>query len=390
MGRLRQRLSTALLLLCVGFVGTPASALDFSLRGFGTLGASRSSDDSAELIRDLSQPDGLTRHWGLDTDSLLGIQANLRLRPELEAVVQTVARYKYDGSYAPEITWAFLGLDPNPTWTLRVGRLGTEFYMLADSRMVGYSYNTVRPPVDYYGTLPFNYVDGMDLAAAHPFAGGLLKAKLYAGLIREQSPWDDLQFDMGGSLLVGGYLDYIEGPWQVRLGQASVRFDKDLPVASFYQMLPAATADELRVKGHWSHFSSLGVVYDDGPLQTQLMVSKTFNEHGSFQDSWAGYLIFNYRIGDWTPFIGLSAVESKPKALKHPIPGYTDAYQSIFYSDQRTLLLGARWDFRQDMCLKAEVDVIRGDPDASFLYRWETPEWDGSMTVFGLSWDFVF
>ena len=144
------------------------------------------------------------------------------------------------------------------------------------------------------------------------------------------------------------------------------------------------------MKDRWSHFSSLGLVYDKGPLQAQLMLSKTFNEHAAFQDTWAGYLVLNYRIQDWTPFIGLSAAKSTPKDLKHPIPGYTDAYQAEFYSDQRTLFLGARWDFHKDMCLKAQVDVIRGDPDSKFLYRWETPDWDGSMTVLSLSWDFVF
>ncbi len=371
-------------------MGASANAMDFSLGGFGTLGAARSTDESAEFVRDLSQPHGLTRHWSLDTDSVLGVQASLRLHPEWDAVIQAVSRYHSDGSYKPEITWAFVGFDPTPSWTLRAGRLGTEFYMMADSRMVGYSYTTVRPPVDYYGTLPFNYVDGLDVAAAHPLAGGLLKGKLYAGLSREQSPWEDIEFNMSGSLLVGGYLDYLKGPWQIRLGHASVRFASDLPVESFYQALPEATADELRVKDHWSRFNSLGIVYDAGPLQTQLMLSKTFDEHGSFQDTWAGYLILSYRIQDWTPFVGLSAVKSDPKDLKHPISGYTDAYQAEFYSDQHTLFLGARWDFRQNMCLKAQVDVIRGDPASKFLYRWETTDWDGSMTVLSLSWNFVF
>lgn len=367
-----------------------ASALDLALRGFGTFGAARSSDGSSELMRDLSQPHGITDHWTLRTDTLLGLQANVQLQPALEAVVQMVSRYKYDATYAPDVTWAFLGLSPSPSWTLRAGRLGTEFYMLADSRLVGYSYNTVRPPSDYYGTLPFNYFDGFDLALTRPVAGGLLKGKLFAGQSREQSPWADLQFDLNDSLLVGGYVDYFKDDWQFRIGHTGVRFSHDLPVASFYAALPEATVDELRVKDHWSHFSALGLVRDMGPAQAQLMLSKTFHGHGSFQDTWAGYLTLNYRIKSWTPFIGLSTAKSAPKDLEHPIPGYTDLYQRIFYSDQRTLFLGARWDVRENLCLKAQLDVIRGDDDSLFLYRWETTDWDGSMTVLSLSLDFVF
>jgi hypothetical protein len=42
------------------------------------------------------------------------------------------------------------------------------------------------------------------------------------------------------------------------------------------------------------------------------------------------------------------------------------------------------------MALKAQVDLIRGEPSSTFLYRWETADWDGSMNVFSLSWDVVF
>jgi len=364
---------------------------ELSLRGFGTLGAARSTDGSAELVRDLSQPHGISDHWSLTTDSLFGLQVNARFSPELEAVVQAVTRYKYDETYNPDLSWAFLRLTPNPVLTVRAGRFGTEFYMLSDSRMVGYSYNTVRPPPDYYGTLPFNYLDGLDLAITHPFASGLLTGKLFTGQSREQSPLGaPPDFDLNESLLIGGYLEYLDGPWQIRLGQTSVRFDNDLPLEPFYQQLPKATADELRVKDQWSHFSSLGIVYDQGPFQSQLMLSKTDNEHGTFQDTWAGYLQLNYRIKDWTPFLGLSFATSDPKALSHPIPPVTDLYQLDFYSNQRTVFVGARWDFYHNVCLKAQVDVIRGSADSKFLYRYETEDWDGSMTIMSLALDFVF
>jgi len=350
----------------------------------------RSSDDSAEYVRDLSQAHGVTGHWGFETDSILGLQANVGIRPELEAVVQVVSQHGSEGNFNPELTWAFLRFEPTPTWSLRAGRLGTELYMLADSRMVGYSYVTVRPPADYYGTLPFDFIDGMDIGFARQVSRGLVKAKLFAGLSREQAPWADVQFNMSGTLLVGGYLDFLTGSWQFRISQVGVKFEHDLPVESFYQALPAPAADELRIAGKWSGFTSLGLIYDSGPLQTHMMASKTVNDHAAFQDTWAGYLIMSYGIGDLRPFIGLSIAKSKSKDLRYPAPGYTDAYLAQFVSDQHTSFLGARWDFMESVSLKAQVDIIRGDADSRFLYRWETPEWDGSMTVFSLALDFVF
>ena len=89
--------------------------------------------DSVQFVRDLSAPDGLNRDWSGKLDSLLGLQANIQLSEQSEGVMQVVSRYRHDGTYTPEITWAFLRHDVSPQLSLRAGRLGTEFYMLAPS-----------------------------------------------------------------------------------------------------------------------------------------------------------------------------------------------------------------------------------------------------------------
>ena len=48
------------------------------IKGFGTLGLARSDSDTAEFVRDLSQPRGLTKDWSSKIDSLVGLQANLK------------------------------------------------------------------------------------------------------------------------------------------------------------------------------------------------------------------------------------------------------------------------------------------------------------------------
>lgn len=379
-----------------GFAGEdPAAqtAPSVSLHGFGTLGAARSSTDEAQFVRNLSQPEGLTRKWSAKVDSLVGLQANIRFDQQLHGVVQAVSRYRYDGSYSPEITWAFLRYDPDAAFSLRAGRLGTEFYMLADSRMVGYSYLTVRPQVDFYGTLPFTYIDGVDATATTHFARGLLRGKLFAGLSQEKAPWEELQFDMAGSPMVGGYLDYQQGPWQFRASHAQIRFNHDLPVENFYSALDAMVpnaSDQLRVKDKLTWFSSLGLVYDNGPLQMHLMLSQTGNEHASFQDTRAGYLTTAYRFGRLTPYLGYSWAKSEPKNLTRPVPPVTDLYLAEFHTDQHTFFLGGRWDFHTNMALKAQVDWISGTQDSKFLYRWEPPTWSGHMSVYSLTLDFVF
>jgi hypothetical protein len=139
------------LLACCGLLppsafaqGGSGEAPDLVLHGFGTLALARSDNGNAEFVRDLSQPNGVGRNWSAKNDTVFGLQANYRLNGLVEAVVQGVSHYRYDGSFSPELTWAFLKFEPTPGVMLRAGRYGTEFFMLADSRSVGYSYLTVR------------------------------------------------------------------------------------------------------------------------------------------------------------------------------------------------------------------------------------------------------
>ncbi|MBK1679491.1 hypothetical protein CKO20_03735 [Rhodocyclus tenuis] len=375
-----------------------------SLRGFGTLGMARSSTDQAEYIRDLTQPGGLNRSWSAKVDTVAGVQANYQIRDDLEAVVQAVSRYRYDGSFRPELTWAFLKFDPNPQLSLRFGRVGTEFYMLADSRMVGYSYLPIRPPVDYFGSLPISYVDGGDVVAAAPFASGLLRGKLYGGLMREQTPISYESFDLGGSLVTGGHVDYQQGAWLWRVGYAQLRFKGELPapVSDLRNGLAAsgipqaqAVADALSVDGKLARFYSAGISYDQGPLQVQLMASRTKYDTAAYQDSRSAYVIAGYRLGDLTPFVGRSYSHSTAKPLSAgplmaALQPEIDSLSAATGTDQFTSFFGVRWDFRRDMALKAQVDFVRGSADSRYLVRWRQADYDGRMNVFSLALDFIF
>ncbi|MFA5082443.1 MAG: hypothetical protein WC474_07875 [Hydrogenophilaceae bacterium] len=374
-----------------------AAGNGFSLHGFGTLGLARTDDDDAQFVRDLSQPYGLTSRWSAKVDSMIGLQAGYQFNDKLEAVLQAVSRYHSEGNFAPEVSWAFLRYDPDPTASLRIGRLGTEFYMLADSRLVGYANLTVRPPPDYFGPLVLSYVDGIDGAKSIPLGNGLLRGKLFAGISPEKMYLGSgLYWDMSGSLVAGGHLDYLTGPWQIRIGQTRVRFDKGPPINEFAG-LPDFTdqVPEMEVAGKWTTYDSLGLVYDNSPFQLQLMLSRIDQGSAAFEDSRAGYVIASYRTGNVTPFIGYSRTKSEAARFTStppfPYGAYATALSESTHADQHTWFLGARWDLRKDLDLKAQVDWINGSPNSVFPYREEKiPGWDGDMTVFSLALDFVF
>jgi hypothetical protein len=369
-----------------------------ALRGFGTLGLARSSTDRAEFVRDLSQPGGVSKHWSSKIDSVVGLQADVQLAETVTAIAQIASRYHSDGSFDPELTWAFAKFDPSQNLSLRAGRLGTEFYMLADSRLVGYSYLPIRPPNDYYGALPFSYIDGFDGLATLPLGDGLLRGKLFSGLTREKAPLADRQWDLNGSRMSGGHLDYQQGAWQWRIAYAQIRFEHELPVEPLHSLLEGfgavAASEALAVSGKRSHFYSAGMAYDGGPLQLQLMLSRTRQESAIFEHSRAGYLIGGYRFGELTPFAGYSWARSSPKQLATGLGAAMDAVVASImadsHTDQHSFFAGMRWDFRRNMALKAQVDAIRGSPQSIFPTRWEKADYNGRMNIYSLALDFVF
>lgn len=384
-------------LLVLSFVIRPAIADDtpsLAFHGFGTLGVVQTSSDQAEFVRDLSQPTGATNQLDGRVDSILGLQANWRMTSKLEAVVQAVSRYRYDKSFTPDISWAYLKYDPTPQVSLRAGRLGTEFFMTADSRLVGYSYLTVRPPGDFFWSLPFYSINGADATLTLPVGENLLRGKVYYGLSQEYLPYVDQVWDLGGSAMFGGYLDYQVGAWLLRASYANIRFHHNTPIEGIlapFGFPPGTIAEAssyLAIENTRSHYYSLGAIYDDGPWQIQLMVNKVGQGARIFQSSYGGYVLAGYRIGEVTPYLGYSWVRSQ--ARNPPANPVIASVMADFHADQNTSIVGARWDVYRNLAIKAQWDAIRGEPSSIFPYRGEKPEFSGKMDVFSLTMDFVF
>ncbi len=379
---------------------TGAADASLTLRGFGTLGLARSSSDHAEFVRDLSQPVGIKGgQWSGRIDSVLGLQANWEATPEIELVGQMVSRLHYDRSHNPELMWAFAKWEPDPRLTFRGGRIGADFMMLADSRLVGYSYLTVRPPTDFFGPLFFSHFDGADVSGTLPFGNGLIRGKLFAGKTDEKSAGTLGVWDTSGSPVRGLVLDYVTGPWNVRLNSARIRFAADMNLSPLTTLLRTfggdAAADSLLTEGRTSRYLSLGVVYDHGPLLLQGMLNRIRHDSAAFQNSRAGYLLAAYRVGSVTPFIGMSRWKSQPHE-NLPVVGTAwldEEYQRFVAGskiDRTTYSLGARWDIRHHMALKFQLDAVRASPDTAFSFANVTSDWNGKTDVLSVTLDFVF
>jgi hypothetical protein len=386
-------------------------AEELSFRGFGTLGIARSSSNQADFVRDLSQPKGLSDgSWSARIDSILGGQINWQMTKELELVGQAVSRFRYNESRSPEIMWAFARWDMTPDIAVRAGRIGADFMMLADSRLVGYSYLTARPSSDFFGPLFFHHFDGADMSISKPVGEGVLRAKVFIGATHEKTADIQSVWNTSGSQVGGVVLDYWQGPLQLRANVAQIKFSNDLDVSPLPDFLKAAgtflnrpsafsAAQSLATKDTTSRFYSLGVVYEANGFQAQAMANCIRHEAGLLQNSCAGYALAGYRRGAITPYAGISAWKSSRRnqtAGLPNIPPFADLnaiYSSVMEatrSDQRTYTLGVRWDVKPNVAFKLQWDAIRGDSLSVFPVRDEQPGWNGRTNVISITSDFVF
>lgn len=356
-----------------------------TLSGFGTLGLVHSNQDNADFIRDISQRKGAGEGWSARTDSLLGGQLGYRFTNELNVVVQGISRHHDSGNFNPELSWAYLSYRPDPGVQLRAGRLGWDVYQLADSRYVGYAYPWVRPPVDHFGILQLNHIDGGDVTFRQPVGSDLLTLKLYAGRSDSRiylTPGLEADFDVDS--VYGGHIDYETGPWRFRASYTEVNSDVDFSgdVASEIEQIPFLNLNANQVLNGVFGFDqiklySLGALYDRGPLQLQAMFNRSqTNAHEGQIDS--GFLSAGYRIDHVTPYVVISEVETTSSN-----PDGSDI-------KQRTWSLGARYDVATNIALKAQFDRIHTQ-SPGFLWRDVDSDWNGGWSsIFSLGLDFIF
>jgi hypothetical protein len=361
------------------------------------LGVARTSGGGERPLRHISQPKGITEHWSARNDSALGLQAGYRFNDSFSAVIQGTSSQRYDGSYDPQITWAFLRYDVTPRFSLRVGRVGAEFLMGSNARKVGYSYLPVRPAIDFYGIIPIESADGLGAQLKWPLGEGTLSAEAFAGRASDDIP----PYDLAGSKVLRGSLGYDRGNWQFRYIYAQGRLSDNVPAVEplrdQLKMAGAtAAADDLAFKHSLVRYHSLGVNYDDGLWQARAMINRITQDSSLMENQHAATLLVARRFGDVTPYLGYTYAKSSRKTLDS-LPNYLasafgDAIAQAMASThlhRKTATFGARWDFASQMSLTGQVDFVHGSKSSVLLLE-EGSHGNGKTKIFSLSLDFVF
>jgi len=411
------RFSRLLLSISMLSLAAPCLAADdkpLFISGFGTLGLVRSDSRQVDVVRDLTQNDGVgfTRQTDFGMDSNFGIQINKNINDNIDTALQIVSR-RSANNFQPEITWAYGRYLPSDNLQLRAGRLGFDVYLLADSRNIGYSYQWVRPPIDFFGSLIISYFDGADMIISKPLGDGVFRAKVFAGVAREKTFTGNTDefLSSNRSRLLGGHIEYQTQNWIFRLGYTQLRFKNDFPslqplldsLRSPYLngLIPSAAglASDLSLEGKKFKYLSAGIAYDQGPLQAQLMLNQLSSESLLFPTNRAAYLTVGYRIDQWTPYFTYSASRPADRKISNPLPagispdidmlaaGFKQAIENQF-NHQTTISLGLRYDLTEKSNIKLQYDNI--SIKDYLLVRNNQAGWNGRANLISVAYNFIF
>jgi hypothetical protein len=415
-------LAVGLVSACSLFAQDPTPNLQFS--AFGTLGEVSTTTDQIGFRRDRNQPGGAYRGADWAIDSRFGVQASAQVTPELLGTLQVVSKWGTDGSWRPQVTEGCLAWSPSPGWTLRGGVIDTYALPTDEYNEVGLTYLWVRPPVETFGNLPFTRLVGLEVRRIFDLGAGLdLEAVLRAGKANEKVFIDHVgEVDTTGTKRASGWLRLLAPNWRLRVGYSDVSSSTPLPPtildvqtlirnvgATLQAPAFAATAGVLDITGRRARSMDLDGTWERGPWQTQGVLVRNLYDSPTFPALWNGYVsvgrslgkvipygVFSRIVSRRTPYpdIGTAATAPGPLGdLARNLAEYVDYVIDAAAFDRSTTSLGLRWDFLPQADLKFQVDHVVS-PKATGLFYNPTPgigtlHWDGHMTVFTVTLDFV-
>ena len=369
-----------------------------TISGFGTLAGARTNTDNAQFARP-NQVSGVNTTWGDGVDSNFGIQATAKVNDMYSFTAQGLVRKNVTNQFGGELAWAFAKAKLSDEFSVRVGRVGFPVFMISDYRNVGYANTMIRPPVELYGQVPIESVDGADVVVQKMFGDTTVTGQLAAGST-------NLDVASGFSVrirdMIGLSLTAENGPFTFRFGRLNLKFTTNdfVPlntlVAGLNQAGFGSVASNLQAQNATGTFTSLGMGVDWKNILVQTEYAKRKTTSLIYADSTAWYTMVGYRMGKFTPYINhASATQDSPRTVASmPTSGpYLPLTQGVnaFTANgvlQTSNSLGLRWDFSKSAALKVQIDRVSPQGEGSFVNV--LPGFTGPVTVFAAGIDFVF
>jgi predicted porin len=323
-------------------------------------------------------------------------------------VLQFIAEQRYDDSYKPTLEWANLKFDITPDLSVRAGRIVLPTFLVSEYRKVGYANPWVRPPQEVYRVVPVTSTDGVDLSYR-------FRVDRFTNTVRAVYGSLDVKFPGGsevqadGGLTLADTLEFGSATLFAQYSRTHLTVESVNPLFNaFRQFGPPGQAIAGRYDVDDTKFQtiSLGARYDPGDWFVMGEYARS-HSRSFLGDSRGWYVTGGYRFGAVTPYVTLARLQNHGNTSDPGLPlaglpppaagqaaGLNAALNGLLGSAarQRSVSLGARWDFMRNAALKVQYDHIDLDAGSAGVLSNIQPGFrpGGSVSLFSVVVDFVF
>lgn len=395
------------------------SSITNRFSGFASIGLATNDNPDLVFRRDVIQTEGSydgNVEWR--NDSILGLQWQTQWSYQFETTVQFVLKDRLENTLDNALEWGFLRYRPADGLDIRVGRVGTDIFMLSDYRQVGYALPWVRPPVDTYGLLSFYHFDGIDVNKRFDLYDGTLNIKAFYGKSDQKYPLDhnksvDYRLIFQGA---GTTINWEKDEWKLRYSYATVKVNNNNPnplidtllAVSPYWPEASGYAERFYTKAKRLKYNQVGMAYDNNIWSVQAETTQLNSDAGIISGTRHFYLSVGRRFDEFTVYAmkgfvhslntpaDIPAPQGLPPPLSQQFAILADATEQALNgsrSSQHSVSLGVRWDFASKMALKLQAEHFNLDRDGAALWLKvdsTTPNQNQTANVLSISMDMLF
>jgi hypothetical protein len=405
---MKKQLLVAAVLAATASLQAQAGVMDdgnLSISGFGTLGAAKSNLDEGQFAR-YNQAEGVGDKARIGLDSNLGLQASYKFNDWLSGTAQVLTRKNTSPTFTTDLTWAFLKARINDETSVRVGRVVMPIFLISDYQNVGYANTMMRPPIEMYAQAPVENVDGADITYQHAFGDLNLTTVAFVGTSRGKL----FVPTAGGSVAtyrapaMGLTFTAEYGPFMARVSHARADLTSNdvAPINALTNTLKTVGFTQLAnditlISGKKVAFTSVGGTMDWNNIVVQAeYAQRRAKEPVYIPGTNAWYTMVGYRIGKVLPYYSHAMYKGADKTITLPANfpktgALAATVNGIMTSaEQKSDLVGVRWDFAKSMALKVQVDRIKPGAKSGALIFAPAAGIKKNVTVVGAALDFVF
>jgi hypothetical protein len=377
---MNHRLFTATALLAGLLVACSASAEQKTLKlsGFATLASATADTRTYQFRTDRSQAEYAKKDgFALKPLSLVGLQLDYSFSTDLDFVGQFVYREQDKQDLDTITQMAFFRYDISPSWQVRVGRLAADIFHFSDTRDVSIAYPWVKVPTEVYGIVPARSFDGADISYLKPYSDFNLLVKGFWGNGESDfssNAHNPITFNDLRSIGV----EFLAFDWSLAIKHTRTEAKNDsadaASVASAVAQLQplwsdaTAFAQSLRLRGATIQYTSVYMNRNLGDWELSGELSHIDSDSIALRPSLNGFFNLSYLFGAHT-FYGLySFAKADTYFLSQEQPGFPinpDTAEMVIFVEeiastlahhQRSLSVGWRWDAKENLAFKVQLE----------------------------------